>query len=635
MSLDATWHLPLRGIDREQASLFLRFFAAISVAFCVLWQASLYLDAVLENGRQRAAMAEATRHGRDLLASELRTFAADLRIIARGSALQRLVQGQPAARAQAEADFRAFVTEKPATAQLRYLDRSGQEVVRVDRRGDDVVVLSGDALQNKASRYYFTESIGLPAGRIYVSRIDLNVENGVVEEPWRPMLRLVLPLHDAGGAAAGIVILNINAAEFIEDLQRARPLGSIPLQLVNAGGYWLGGVERDRLFGFMFDREVTLASAAPRAWSVMSQQQSGEIEEAGSIYLFDKLDPATFLDAARAAAGGSQPGQAGVPVSWKIVGVVPAPSLVAAWRLDRLPVALVAVVVIAGISLAWSGAAVARKRADRERRRTEGELVRVERLASLGGLVAGVAHELNTPIGNAVAVASTLNEESEGFAAGLQSGQISRSRLESLTVQLREGTAMMLRDLQRAARLIGNFKQIAVDQTSEQRRRFRIEDMIEDIAGSLQPRFKNSPVTLETRISTRAELDSYAGPLSQVLLNLVVNAQVHGFDGGRSGCITVTARDLSPQEIELVVADDGRGIPRDYLKRIFEPFFTTRLGEGGSGLGLSIAFNIVTNILGGTFQVESRENAGTRMILRLPVVAPVGAGSQMESIYDV
>ncbi|MGD1876798.1 MAG: sensor histidine kinase [Kiloniellaceae bacterium] len=625
----------LQAIDREQALLFVRIFMAGSLAFLVLWQTSLYIDALWENRQRRVAMAEATWHARDLLGSELQTFGADLKILAAGAAVQRLARGDASARAQAEADFTAFVREKPATAQLRYLDRDGQEVVRVVRNGEAIVRATGDALQNKSTRYYFTESIGLPEGRIYVSRIDLNVEHGAVEIPWRQMLRLAITIRGGGGEAAGIVILNIDVADFFADLQRSRPLDSAPLQLVNAEGYWLAGVPSDQLFGFMFNRETTMAARAPQAWQEIHAQRSGSVRQGSDIYIFDTLSPSDVMDAERAAPGGATRSDEGAELLWKIVGVVPSVSLASTWRLERLPVVLVALLVVAAISLAWSNAAMARRRSEDVRKRTEAELVRVERLASLGGLVAGISHELNTPIGNAVAVASTLSDEAAGFDQGLESGRISRSGLEGLMGQLRDGTALMLRDLRRAADLIGNFKQIAVDQTSERRRRFRMSSLVHDVVGTLQPRFKSSLVILDTRIDSQLELDSYAGALSQVLINLVQNALVHGFEEGQTGRIILAVRDLSSSEVEVVVEDSGKGIPRDLQDRIFEPFFTTRLGKGGSGLGLSIVFNIVTSILGGTIAVESRPDVGTRMVLRLPASAPGGASGEFRRIYDV
>jgi signal transduction histidine kinase len=270
-----------------------------------------------------------------------------------------------------------------------------------------------------------------------------------------------------------------------------------------------------------------------------------------------------------------------------------------------------------------------------EKMRMEAEFARVERLANLGGLVAGVAHELNTPIGNAVTVASTLSERADGFARELAAGQVRKSSLERLIGELRDGTAILMRGLQRASDLIQHFKRVAVDQTSEQRRVFRIEELVSDIAATMAPQLSRAGVTLRADIDAKWPLDSYPGPLGQVLLNLVGNAQIHGIGEGNTGTITVAARQSGVDAIEISVRDDGKGVPAGLRDRIFEPFFTTRLGQGGSGLGLSIVHNIVTKVLGGTIRVDSEVGSGTTMTMRIPLRAPTGTHGQLEGTYDV
>ena len=165
-----------------------------------------------------------------------------------------------------------------------------------------------------------------------------------------------------------------------------------------------------------------------------------------------------------------------------------------------------------------------------------------------------------------------------------------------------------------------------MDQTSEQRRRFRIGSFLTDLSASLQSRFRHGGVTLEIAVEADEELDSFPGPLSQVLINLIENARIHAFADGDTGKISVTVRMIEDKELEIEVRDNGRGIPANLLDRIFEPFFTTRLGQGGSGLGLSIVFNIVTGALGGTIRAESEMGTGTAVFVRIPVSAPEATG---------
>lgn len=256
-------------------------------------------------------------------------------------------------------------------------------------------------------------------------------------------------------------------------------------------------------------------------------------------------------------------------------------------------------------------------------RLTQAELVRSERLASLGSLVAGVAHELNTPLGSVLLVATTLGDGLEELRAQLARGELRRSALEAFLEQQAEAQALIVRNARRAAELIGRFKQVAVDQTSEQRRRFDLAEVVDEVLGTLQPRLRKTPHQVCVDIPRGLLMDSYPGPLGQVLTNLVMNALLHGLDAC-AGEIRIEARALEGDEVALSVADNGRGIRPEHLPRIFDPFFTTKLGEGGSGLGLHIVYSLVERALGGRIRVESQPGKGARFTVTLPRVAPQG-----------
>jgi signal transduction histidine kinase len=254
-------------------------------------------------------------------------------------------------------------------------------------------------------------------------------------------------------------------------------------------------------------------------------------------------------------------------------------------------------------------------------KRAQGELVRSERLASLGSLVAGVAHELNTPLGSALLVATTLGDGIEELRRKLESGELKRSSLDAFLEQQAEAQALIVRNARRAAELIGRFKQVAVDQTSEQRRRFDLAEVVDEVIGTLQPRLRKTPHHVAVDIPPALAMDSYPGPLGQVLTNLVMNALLHGL-GERSGEVRVQARAIDDDHVALSVSDDGVGIPPEHLARIFDPFFTTKLGEGGSGLGLHIVYSLVQRSLGGRIDVESPPGGGARFTVVMPRRAP-------------
>jgi C4-dicarboxylate-specific signal transduction histidine kinase len=254
-------------------------------------------------------------------------------------------------------------------------------------------------------------------------------------------------------------------------------------------------------------------------------------------------------------------------------------------------------------------------------RQTQEELVRRDKLAALGGLVAGVAHELNTPIGNSLTLAGAMSERlaalRERFDAGLR-----RSELEDYLAQAGEADTVLVRNLRRAATLIASFRQVAVDTASSQRRTFRLDEFVAELvlpltAGTPAPR----PRVVQA-IAPGLEMDSYPGPLGQASSALFDNAVVHGLAGREDGVITIAAQDGGDGTIALSVADNGAGIAPEHLPRVYDPFFTTRPGAGGSGLGLHVTHNIVTGVLGGRIAVDSAPARGTTFTLTLPVVAP-------------
>jgi len=250
--------------------------------------------------------------------------------------------------------------------------------------------------------------------------------------------------------------------------------------------------------------------------------------------------------------------------------------------------------------------------------RAKGELVQSEKLASLGQLVAGVAHELNTPLGNALTSTSTVRDLSERFAEQLKSGGLKKSQLETFIAQCVEGSQLAERSMHRASALVQSFKQVAIDQSSDRKRPFDLDAAVTEVVDTLRPNLKNKPWKIDIAIPENLRMDSYPGPLGQIVINLVMNAALHAFDGREEGTITFTGKDNADGTLTLTCADNGRGIAAENLGRVFDPFFTTKLGQGGSGLGLSIVHRIATQILQGSISVQSMEGVGTVFTLRLP-----------------
>ncbi|MBR7799073.1 sensor histidine kinase [Undibacterium fentianense] len=252
--------------------------------------------------------------------------------------------------------------------------------------------------------------------------------------------------------------------------------------------------------------------------------------------------------------------------------------------------------------------------------RTQGELVQSEKLASLGSMVAGIAHELNTPVGNALMVSSALVDQQVQFETGLESG-LSRSALNHFLMSVRDSSDILSRNLRRTADLINSFKQVAVDQTSEQRRHFALHDVIHEVIVTQSPTLKKTTHRVLNEVPEGILMDSFPGPLEQVLMNLMNNALRHAFEGRVNGIMRLGAELLDDEWVRIRFSDNGIGISEQHLQKIFDPFFTTKLGQGGSGLGLSIAYNIVTAMLGGRIEVRSQLGQGTEFVIEIPLTA--------------
>lgn len=255
--------------------------------------------------------------------------------------------------------------------------------------------------------------------------------------------------------------------------------------------------------------------------------------------------------------------------------------------------------------------------------RAKNDLVRSEKLAALGALVAGIAHEMNTPIGNSLTVASTFGERTHEIRQRLDSGSLKRSDLADYLAAADRAGEMLVHSMQRAHDLIVNFKQVAVDQTSENRRPFDLAAIIEENLLVLRPGFRRLPHKIEVKVPPGVEMNSYPGPLGQVISNIVANAMQHAFDGMTAGILTIEAAPDGDQ-VRLIIADNGVGMDDAVRQHAFDPFFTTKFGKGGSGLGLHIVFNIVSGVLGGKIDLESTPGRGSRFVVTLPKTAPAG-----------
>ena len=287
---------------------------------------------------------------------------------------------------------------------------------------------------------------------------------------------------------------------------------------------------------------------------------------------------------------------------------------------------------LAARQTAEEAAQAARLRAEgalEELRAAQTGLIQAEKMAALGGLVAGVAHEINTPVGNALGAVSHLARKTKTTAELFETGKLRKQDADDFIKSAQEAGDIALANIQRAAALVRSFKQVAADQSADQRRRVRLDLYVEEVLTSLTPQVKRCRLDVAVAIPGDIELDGYPGALAQVLTNLVGNVGLHAYgddwDGPRP--LRIAARRDGEDAVVLTVTDQGRGMTEDVRQKVFEPFFTTKRGAGGTGLGMHIVYNLATQRLGGRIEVASDAEPqsparGTTFTLILPLAAP-------------
>jgi PAS domain S-box-containing protein len=264
----------------------------------------------------------------------------------------------------------------------------------------------------------------------------------------------------------------------------------------------------------------------------------------------------------------------------------------------------------------------------RNLRETQNSLIEAEKLAALGRLVAGVAHEINNPVGTSLTVASSLERKTAAFVTEAAQDNIRRSSLNEFLRICREASSQLVANLNHAAELIQSFKQVATDRNYSNQRIFDLGDLTEQIVMSLRPGVGKQNLTLNVGCQSGLTMNSYPGPYGQVLTNLFLNSVAHAFPDGKGGVIDIKVQASGKDDVEIVFSDDGCGMSLDVRHKAFDPFFTTRRDHGSTGLGLHIVHSIVTNCLGGRLSLDTAPGDGTRIELILPRVAPPATTTQ-------
>jgi len=255
-----------------------------------------------------------------------------------------------------------------------------------------------------------------------------------------------------------------------------------------------------------------------------------------------------------------------------------------------------------------------------EMKATRDKLVEAEKMASLGNLVSGVAHEVNTPLGMGVTLASHLQGETTDLLKEVESGQLKRAGLDSYCREASETCQLLLSNLGRAANLIRSFKQVAVDQSCDEVRSFKVSQYLQEILLSLNAKLKKTKIEVDIQApENEKEIQTYPGAIAQITTNLVMNALIHAFDNGKESGRIQFSIEFDKNHVQLIFTDDGHGMDERVRDKVFDPFFTTKRGSGGSGLGMNIVYNLAVHQLCGSISCQSSIGKGTSFLLRFPM----------------
>ena len=509
----------------------------------------------------------------DLIRSAIVRLTNDIRLVARIAASAEARDPRTAGDTWA-AFMRDFLAAHPDYAQARWLDGACREQVRLDARPDGVHRAAENALQDKSQRSYCAPGRTLAPARSALTHMEPNVEHGRIVEPIEPTLRVISRSFNASGEAIGIMILNYNAGALLDALARAAPFG----QFITASGLWSA-----RLIAPSQDDP---AVDAPR-WYVLSQVPAARIAA---------LRDAATVDHARIAS-------------------------IALLVLTALSTALAH----AQLKRQHATAALARANADlsatiERLEHSRADLVRSEKLSSLGVLVAGIAHEVNSPLGAAMLAADALDTQLRALEQAYANG-LRHSDMRSFSADHQAGLGVLHDNLRRAAVLLRQFQQVAADRATATRDTFILAELVQDVLAVMGSTLRHSGHTIEVDVPADLTLDSYPGPLGQILQNLLGNAVMHAYADGQTGRIRIQAQCVR-QQLTLSVIDDGRGIAPAERERVWDPFVTTAQARGGTGLGLHICQQLASAVLGGHIAQVDTATPGTHMRLTIPLEAP-------------
>ena len=565
------------------------------------------------------------------------------RILAQGPILKSDTPNKPLQSKQRRDEinnyFLNFAAISTNIAQIRWLDTQGQEQYRINAANGIGEIVSPDELQNKQTRYYFQKGMQVSAPDIFATEIDLNIERNQIVMPHQPTIRVTYRTDKENYLLDGLLVVNFNL-DYLFDQIKSYNQESTLISILNHDGFWLLNTDAELEWGFMYGKnEQTLALKKPELWQ---QIIDGNVEYGShffnhSLYTYRRFSIFSLRENKGRISNADK----------ELIILISSPNeLLITVRNAALRLALICSGLLCLISfgfiyreykfqnqlLALSHKLhiekieldIVNRELDatiKQQQQLQEGLIEAQKLSSLGLLVAGVAHEMNTPIGGAVISVSNadmaLNKLNEAMKQGL-----TKSTLECTTTSIGENLALAKINLNKTAVLVKSFKKMAIDRHNDEFIACDIEKIIEELLLSLNSRLKNSPIKVKTVFLPNKQIISLPGIISQVVENLVVNALNHAFDEKQEGVIEIKVEQASNNRVRLSVSDNGKGVDGEIKADIFEPFYTTARGKGNTGLGLYMVYQWVTQILKGDIKLHSEPQSDTyfktQFIITLP-----------------
>lgn len=658
----------LNGIAKQFFSLSLPLVALVGTGLFALYkiQINQIQSEIASNERREVELKTV------LFANRFSLIRADLMILAQQHELQKMIE--LASDQEAVRQYRAALAEeylvvsqqKRTYDQIRFLDVVGQEVVRVNfNRGQPSIVPDGQ-LQNQSHRYWFKDTLALEDNQVFISPLDLNIDFGKIEQPHKPMIRFGTLVYDAQGGKRGMVVLNYLAEGFLKDLSQENSQSYGNILLLNDQGYWLKGTRVEDEWGFMYEegRDRTFALAFPNAWQQIREQENGQFYAREGLYTFTTIYPLLDSQGVRSSSDLSHPeGSSEIQVdaksySWKLVSHIP--TMILDERSQEIRNQLLLIFFgLAGLIMISSWLIV-RARINSEQSEKEAkdlkqtlhdvhsnqaQLVQTEKMVSLGHLVAGVAHEINNPVNFIHGNLTHTDEYTQNLLNLIQLYQKHypnpapeiKAQIETIELAfLQEDLPKLLASMKMG---VGRIRQIVLSLRNFSRldeagcKAVDIHEGLESTLVILQHRLKAKPkspaIEIVRSYGNLPLIECYPGQLNQVFMNILVNAidALEEFNVKRTyqeikdkpSQIIIRTSVIDSEWVEVAIADNGCGIPKNIQENIFDPFFTTKPVGKGTGMGMSISYKIVTEKHGGKLKCFSTPGEETEFLIQLPV----------------